>query len=433
MAKLSKAKKEASASKGCYTPWWFQEVQNVLISRESEDGSPGPSFWLELVATIKLGADNQSPIAPPPLPPMPVEVINLITKDTPRFIETLKGMDGKIKEVQSKVEALQSSLLELKTHGLLSYMTHLSLYLMMKVQGQRIESHPSIDQMIEHRVVMERARPLEQKLKYQIDKLLRTVATSVFDKVNEDIQGDISMDAADPLQFKPNPENLVSAGDAKAEGGKEEPSDGIYRPPKVAPVPYEEKVKSKGKLSDREKDRSAKSRIIHDLAEQLDNRPEEKTTFGTGERVRERKSKEEAELDALREREEETFTRFTSTKAQRKAEERRMRNGGISGLTDEIEDLERDFLSIRSVDNAIAEEDLEKFGLGVTGKRKRTTAILQERSTKGAKKTRFDSIDQVLSHNAKGISAKSQYEKQKRRLEKPRKSHFEKKVAKSSQ
>ncbi|KAJ3204293.1 hypothetical protein HDU67_009653 [Dinochytrium kinnereticum] len=204
----------------------------------------------------------------PMLFPLPAEVINIIKSDSLKFSDAAGAFSDKIQEVREKVHALQErvdsgeldtfngvSLLELKIHGLLGYVTDLALYCLLKIQGQKLESNPVVDRLIEHRIVLERTRPLEQKLKYQIDKLLRAVATSVYDKVNEDIQADqpSTLDGADPLQFKPNPSNLASAGSSRGdlfvydsavliplEQQGETANDGIYRPPKVAPVPYEE-------------------------------------------------------------------------------------------------------------------------------------------------------------------------------------------------
>ncbi|KAI8855296.1 hypothetical protein BC829DRAFT_438693 [Chytridium lagenaria] len=338
-------------------------------------------------------------------------------------------------EVREKVQSLQSrvdtgdldtfngvSLLELKTHGLLSYITDLTLYCMLKVQGQRLVPPnqpplPLIDRLIEHRVVLERTRPVEQKLKYQIDKLLRGVATSVYDRVNRGEDGMPAVaEETDALKFKPNPSNLVSAGAARDNSTS---NDGIYRPPKVAPVPYEEKVKG-GKASS---------------LTQIDSRPEERTTIGTGAEDGERKSREEEEMDELQEREEATFTRFTTTKQQRKAEERKMRMGGGAGLRDEIEQYTLTFLicfrtlnaissSIRSIDRAVAEDDLEKFGVGLNARRKRTAATIQDLDQRGGsklKRSKVGGIEDVLSKAAGNVSTKGAFEKDVRRVTKPRK------------
>ena len=53
-----------------------------------------------------------------------------------------------------------------------------------------------LERLVEIRTVMERMRPIEHKLKYQVEKLLKIVTAGKL--------GD-----ADPLQFKANPGNLM--------------------------------------------------------------------------------------------------------------------------------------------------------------------------------------------------------------------------------
>ena len=48
-----------------------------------------------------------------------------------------------------------------------------------KVSGQSIKDSPYIDSLIELRVVLEKIRPLEKKLRYQIDKLLKAASTNL--------------------------------------------------------------------------------------------------------------------------------------------------------------------------------------------------------------------------------------------------------------
>ena len=74
-------------------------------------------------------------------------------------------------------------------------------------------------------------RPVEHKLRYQIDKLLK-IASSGKQAEN------------DPLQFKANPGNLLNkvddSGDSSEEDTKETRSkkSGVYVPPKLAATPY---------------------------------------------------------------------------------------------------------------------------------------------------------------------------------------------------
>ena len=53
------------------------------------------------------------------------------------------------------------------------------------------------ERMVEIRTILERMRPVEHKLKYQIEKLLKLSSSG---KLGEN----------DPLQFKANPDNLIS-------------------------------------------------------------------------------------------------------------------------------------------------------------------------------------------------------------------------------
>ncbi|KAJ9065447.1 hypothetical protein DSO57_1019626 [Entomophthora muscae] len=56
---------------------------------------------------------------------------------------------------------------------LLDYMTNLSFYSLLKAQGKSVEGHPVILKLIELRTHIEKLKPVEAKLKYQIDKLVR--------------------------------------------------------------------------------------------------------------------------------------------------------------------------------------------------------------------------------------------------------------------
>merc|ERR1719244_2355973 len=71
-------------------------------------------------------------------------------------------------------------------------------YLMIKkTKGERIEGEKAVERLCYLRTVMEKIRPIEHKLKYQIDKCVNIAET-----------GQISKD--DPSRFKANPELLAS-------------------------------------------------------------------------------------------------------------------------------------------------------------------------------------------------------------------------------
>ena len=60
-----------------------------------------------------------------------------------------------------------------------SYLINLVQLMSVKVSGQSIKDSPYIDSLIELRVVLEKIRPLEKKLRYQIDKLLKAASTNL--------------------------------------------------------------------------------------------------------------------------------------------------------------------------------------------------------------------------------------------------------------
>jgi U3 small nucleolar ribonucleoprotein protein LCP5 len=51
-----------------------------------------------------------------------------------------------------------------------------------KLQGKSIENHSSIDRLVEVRTAMEKICPIDQKLKYQIDKLISMASGAAGEK-----------------------------------------------------------------------------------------------------------------------------------------------------------------------------------------------------------------------------------------------------------
>ena len=66
--------------------------------------------------------------------------------------------------------------LEMKYNLLLSYCQFLSCYLLLKLEGRPTENHPVIMKLLHVKTLLERLRPLDQRMQYQIDKMLRTAA-----------------------------------------------------------------------------------------------------------------------------------------------------------------------------------------------------------------------------------------------------------------
>ncbi|KAI9327572.1 hypothetical protein DFJ73DRAFT_863277 [Zopfochytrium polystomum] len=328
------------------------------------------------------------------------EVRQRVEADIPAFLqqvqsitERIAGLRSKVKEIAEKVSSKEIetskgvSLLELKVHSLLSYLTHVCMCILLKLNGAPLENHSAVDGLVELRVVIEKIKPLEQKLKYQIDKLVRQATqasrgegkSATTKKVSDD------PDSTDVLQFRPNPTKLVGAtegedGDIALTGkgaGDDLGGDGVYRPPRIAPMPYDEEggpKRRRGELSERARERAARSSIVRDLADTYGSRPEEQSASGTGygrsERLRGRDGKE-VDLEAIERAEEDHFTRFSMTKERNKMEKRMRRRLGDAGMREEIEGLESHFEGLHAIDRAVREEEEDRFGAIALGKRNR--------------------------------------------------------------
>jgi U3 small nucleolar RNA-associated protein 3 len=49
-------------------------------------------------------------------------------------------------------------------------------YFLLKAEGRPVQNHPVIARLVEIRAFLERARPIDKRLRYQMDKLLAAAA-----------------------------------------------------------------------------------------------------------------------------------------------------------------------------------------------------------------------------------------------------------------
>jgi len=234
--------------------------------------------------------------------------LEIISNDSPELLDLLADFKEKVKDVKNNLLPLIQkvkngempmskgiSFLELKYHLMLSYCTNITFYLLLKASGESVKDHPVIGQLVEIRTVMEKIKPLEQKLQYQIDKLIKIANTGVMPK-------------DDPLRFKPNPANLKSD---RFEGDEDEEAEEVYRPAKIAPVHYEEPSEKIKKQEERIKQKARRSLLIKELKDEILENPEE---------IMSREEVDEADrLQIEREQhEEEWFVRLPVTKKDKK-------------------------------------------------------------------------------------------------------------------
>ena len=105
-----------------------------------------------------------------------------------------------------------------------------------------MRDHPVITRLVQLRMFLEKIRPIEKKMKYQMDKLVALASSGRLQA--SDVRTAAAGDGEDLLQFKPRLGSLVKrqggasseATAANEESGLEAPLGGVYRPPKFNPV-----------------------------------------------------------------------------------------------------------------------------------------------------------------------------------------------------
>ncbi|KAI8337796.1 Sas10/Utp3/C1D family-domain-containing protein [Blakeslea trispora] len=215
------------------------------------------------------------------------------------FTKLVKDLKAKIVDMKQQLKPLKQkiddnavhtskgvSFLEVKYQVMLQYILELAYFVHLKISGQQIENSPVVDSLVELRVILDRMKPIEAKLKYQIDKLVRAAV------IDKNAQKPASENAeteavADPLAFKPNPMNLLNKDNEEDEDealDEDTTTDGIYRPPKLAPVAYDENASRKSGKKERDearlKEKASRSRIMKDLMSEMSENPEEVGVYG---------------------------------------------------------------------------------------------------------------------------------------------------------
>ncbi|XP_058057025.1 neuroguidin [Anopheles bellator] len=351
-----------------------------------------------------------------------------IQPDLPQALRLLDEMNSNFRQVSDLVgNMLQRvktgelsteyglNFLEIKYHMLLNYLINLTYVVLRKCSGHRIENDPSIDRLIEIRTVLEKIRPIDYKLRYQIDKLVKTAVTGG------------SSTATDTTSFRANPANLVSqipeageeAGgqDATAvDGGSDEDSDSsakvmlklkrakaatkmlaqggtstveteaeaaiavdsstsgrrskhdIYVPPKLTSMPYEEDTKAERarKQMERARKRALGSSLIQDLKDEYLDTPVELSSSSRAQQILSRREQEREEY------EESYLTRLPVTKAEK---QRSRKLTTLATLGDELTNF---------TDLSVLNDDFASTSVS-GGKKRKATKV----NKKHAKKRRF--------------------------------------------
>lgn len=259
------------------------------------------------------------------------------TENLPAALKILSEMSTNAEQVTSLVDQMLErvrsgefsteyglSFLEVKYQMLLDYLINLTFVVLRKCTGQTIENNPAIDRLIELRTVLEKIRPIDYKLRYQIDKLVKTATTGV-----EDVN--------DPSNFKARPELLTSqmATQGDSESGSDDDDsdidhkklkDQLYRPPKLTAMHYDDDpmTEKNRKQFERLKKRALQSSIIQEMKEEYLDTPIE---ISEGSKAAQMYNKAQKERERY---EEDNLVRLPITKAD-KHQQRQMTTLGTLG------------------------------------------------------------------------------------------------------
>ncbi|KAL6012639.1 hypothetical protein ACLOJK_003128 [Asimina triloba] len=271
----------------------------------------------------------------------------MVLGEAPQLVALLKEMRAGLEVVKGKVQTLTAkvkesrfptaegiSYLEAKHLLLLSYCQSIVYYLLRKAKGLHIEGHPVVRSLVEIRLFLEKIRPIDKKLQYQVQKLTRVAGGALEKAEHQEKESNAAKDdTEDPLKYRPNPDMLASKLNKDTEGGQ-----GIYKPPKFAPTTMDEDKMSKlerlAMRKEKETLRQAKqSAYMKELIDDFEGRPEEvREVIGSESRE---VLRYKAKMEDRARQEEELFIRAPLSKMDKKKEKhlKKSRNG-LLGLTD---------------------------------------------------------------------------------------------------
>jgi len=211
----------------------------------------------------------------PPPPKQLEEFQNLIEEVHSKSAEAKAIIDSLNKKVGNADFETKDGLsfLELKNHVMLDYMANLTYVMLRKCSGKSINGEKAIERICEDRTVLEKMKPTEKKLRYQIEKALKIAESG-------------QMSSNDPLNFRPNLSALKNEGsddeaDSDEESGDEATTSktnkvGKYVPPKNVPAfDAGDKETLERNEEEQNKKRSLSKSIMEDLRRQHSDMPDE--------------------------------------------------------------------------------------------------------------------------------------------------------------
>lgn len=286
------------------------------------------------------------------------ELLGIVSELKDLMVE-LKDRIAPISSVMKQIHeegALQDDVvdyLEVKQQLLLSYCMNVLFYVYMKAQGKSVQNHPVMKQLLKLRYAMEKMRPLDGKLKHQIDRL---VSYSTSSSASSSSSG-----GATSGLLRPDPSSLLAAAagggvskqqlsgrrsrqqqDADDSGDNDDDDAvGIYEAPKRTAVPYkdsESQLDKKQQKLEKHRNKLKRSELMDTLREEFGSAPETAASSGLGMRAGDLQKLQEEENERLQ-FEEDRFIRTTMSRKEKKTIKKRTAEASRLDNFDDIGDI----------------------------------------------------------------------------------------------
>jgi len=256
--------------------------------------------------------------------PVAVNLLKEIKKASGECMQNLRVLNTRIKDGKAANNADKGiSFLGVKNQLMASYMSNLGLLMDKKTCGKSVNGDPAIDRLVEIRTVLEKMRPIEHKLRYQINKV-----------VNSFKEG--KSDSSDPRNFKANFGSFTNvpedSSDEEGQKAGEDSSSKLYKAPKLAPVHYSDDETQEEKAEKMQAKKSRKqlsSAMLKEIREQYTDAPIEISESRDIHRIKDNKrDKERIEY------EEANFTRVAVSRKESTAMKRMGTMSALGTLAD---------------------------------------------------------------------------------------------------
>lgn len=294
--------------------------------------------------------------------------LDLVLSDAPELLGVLEELGSRVEEVRHTIQPILQAVregglattggvayLEVRHQLLLAYVSHLAFYLMLKAEGAPVRHHPVMSRLVRIRTMMEKARPLDAKLKFQLDRILRAGSGAQQGSVlapNPTAMLAHGDDGASSDSSQSDAASSVSDAEPGASDGEE--VTGTYKPLKRTAVMYDGEEGAEGaraaRNAARQRQKLLASRLYADLRSEFSERPEEQMVEGArglvargaglGQDVGGELDAKLAKLQAAREAaEEENFSRLQESKEERRLRKARDRARARTAALGDVEDF----------------------------------------------------------------------------------------------